>query len=160
MTVASASTIKRLRPFDPFVETKQTQNGMSYGLSHCGYDIRVAKFMSENGVEYDDFYYIESGEFILASSLEKFVMPKNYVAIVHDKSTWARKGLAAQNTVIEPGWEGYLTLELTNHGWEELKLNAGDPIAQIIFHKIDEEVEGYNGKYQNQEDRPVEARFE
>jgi dCTP deaminase len=149
MSVASANTLKRLRPFEPFVDVSQRQNGMSYGLSHCGYDIRVKQDV-----------VLGPWDFSLASSLEKFVMPKNYVAIVHDKSTWARKGLACQNTVIEPGWEGYLTLELTNHGDDTIRIQAGDPIAQIIFHKIDEEVEGYQGKYQNQEDRPVEARYE
>jgi dCTP deaminase len=39
------------------------------------------------------------------------------MGIVHDKSTWARRGLVVQNTVIEPGWHGYqTTIELTNHG--------------------------------------------
>lgn len=148
MTVASANTLRKLKPVEPFVES-QRQNGMSFGVSHCGYDVRCK-----------DQVYLRSGDFALASTFERFVMPKNYVGIVHDKSTWARRGLAAQNTVIEPGWEGYLTLELTNHGDSELMIYAGDPIAQIIFHKVDEEVEGYNGKYQNQEDRPVEARYE
>ena len=159
MTVASANTLKKLRPFEPFIEESKRQNGMSYGLSHCGYDIRVQKFWFGDDVV-EGRVYLGPGKFLLASSLEKFIMPKNYVAIVHDKSTWARKGLAAQNTVIEPGWEGYLTLELTNHSEEELTITSGDPIAQIIFHKIDEEVDGYNGKYQNQEDKPVAARYE
>ena len=34
------------------------------------------------------------------------------MGIVHDKSTWARRGLVVQNTVIEPGWHGYLTIEV------------------------------------------------
>lgn len=160
MSVASANTLKRLKPFEPFVEVSQRQNGMSYGLSHCGYDIRVKKFLDEDGTYINDTVLLIPGEFILASSLEKFLMPRDYVAIVHDKSTWARKGIACQNTVIEPGWQGYLTLEITNHSKKPVYINPGDPIAQIIFHKIDEEVEGYDGKYQNQEDKPVAARYE
>ena len=42
------------------------------------------------------------------SSIEFFNMPKYLVGIVHDKSSLARQGLSVFNTVIEPGWKGYL----------------------------------------------------
>lgn len=87
-------------------------------------------------------------------------MPKNVVGIVHDKSTWARRGLAVQNTVIEPGWRGFLTLELTNHGSVPIKIERAMPIAQIVFHFTDEETVGYEGKYQDQERGPQEARHD
>jgi dCTP deaminase len=155
MTVASAQTLRRLQPVRPF-EERQRQNGMSFGLSACGYDVRIDlddKWAGE--------WWMPPGEFLLASTLEEFNMPPNLVGIVHDKSTWARKGLAVQNTVIEPGWRGYLTLELTNHGNEELCLQHGDPIAQILFHLLDEETEQpYQGKYQDQERGAQAARFE
>lgn len=123
---------------------------MSFGLSSCGYDVRVAQDVT-----------IAPGTFELASTFEEFNMPDQLVGIVHDKSTWARKGLAVQNTVIEPGWRGYLTLELTNHSKETLYISEGDPIAQILFHILDKETEQpYTGKYQDQEKGPQEARFE
>ena len=59
-------------------------------------------------------------------------------------------GLMVQNTVVEPGWKGYLTLELTNHSEVFIEIAAGTPIAQVVFSYIDEPSEGYNGKYQNQ----------
>jgi dUTPase len=59
------------------------------------------------------------------------------MGIVHHKSTWARRGLVVQNTVIEPGWHGYLTIELTNHGPGALSLQWGMPIAQIVFHRLE-----------------------
>jgi dCTP deaminase len=62
----------------------------------------------------------------------------------------------AATTVIEPGWRGYLTLEITAHS-QEVTLIPGMPIAQVLFHQLDREVEGYNGKYQDQSDHPVEA---
>lgn len=155
MTVASAQTLRRLQPVRPFLE-RQRQNGMSYGLSACGYDVRIDLEKAIGGED-----WLKPGEFILASTLEEFVMPNNLVGIVHDKSTWARKGLAVQNTVIEPGWKGYLTLELTNHSQEELYIEHGDPIAQVIFHLLDEETnQPYSGKYQNQEKGPQPARFD
>ena len=81
------------------------------------------------------------GDFVLASTLERFVMPTNVMAQVADKSTWARRGLAVQNTIIEPGWEGWLTLELTNHGTSIISLQEGTPIAQIIFMRLDQPTE-------------------
>jgi dCTP deaminase len=131
----------------PFVSEKTIQNGMSYGCSLAGYDIRIAESFS-----------IWPGEFTLASSIEVFNMPPNVIGLVHDKSTWARRGLSLFNTVIEPGWKGTLTLELIPH--MPVTIHAGDPIAQVIFMYTDQETEGYNGKYQFQSKGPLEAIFE
>jgi len=96
------------------------------------------------------------GRFALASSMEEFDMPVDCMAVVHDKSTWARRGLSVFNTVIEPGWRGFLTLELVYHREEDLIIPAGSGIAQVIFHEIAIQAR-YDGKYQNQPDQPVPA---
>lgn len=149
MTVLSAQTLRYLKPVSPFVErTLHEPTGTTFGLSACGYDVRL-----------DQHVEICPGEFVLASTVEHFTMPGDVVAIVHDKSTWARRGLAVQNTVIEPGWCGYLTLELTNHSRDTLVLPEGSPVAQILFHALDRETDSpYSGKYQNQERGPQSAR--
>lgn len=164
MTVLSAQSIRKRcvttafstgEMIRPFTE-KGIQNGMSYGLSQCGYDIRVRLPIPDS-----ESIWLASGVFILASSIERIKMPNDLVAIVHDKSSWARKGLAVQNTVLEPGWEGWITLEITNHSNKGLDIYQGDPIAQLLFHQLDEPTDmPYRGKYQNQEDRPVEAIHE
>lgn len=131
----------------PFHE-RTTVNGMTFGLSAAGYDIRCAEWC-----------FLPAGFFILASSMERFNMPLDVLAIVHDKSTWARRGLAVQNTVFEPGWRGYPTLELSNHGDRRLEVQAGDPIAQIVFHLLTEATEQpYQGKYQDQPAGPQPAK--
>ena len=86
-------------------------------------------------------------------------MPNNLVGYVKDKSTWARKGLSVFNTVIEPGWSGFLTLELVYHGSTDLLIPAGAGIAQVLFHRI-ERPASYAGKYQGQPDMPVGARHD
>lgn len=147
--IASAQTLRALRPVDPFCE-RGVAEGMSFGLSAAGYDVRIAEDLT-----------LLPGKFRLASTIERFKMPPNLLGIVHDKSTWARRGLACQNTVIEPGWEGYLTLELTNHYVDVLEISKGMPIAQIVFHILDHPTESpYDGKYQHQESGPQPARFE
>ncbi len=149
MTVLSAQTIRRLGIVSPFViGGRHEPSNTSVGLSACGYDLQLAEDVQ-----------INRGEFILASAVEYFNMPKNVVGIVHDKSTWARRGLAVQNTVIEPGWRGFLTLELTMHGRHGAKISRGAGIAQVVFHFLDEPTEmPYEGKYQDQQAGPQGAR--
>ena len=160
--------------------------GVSFGLSEAGYDIRVKqeiKFIPK-GTKISVPYYIKGigsnmpqghttqegplvitdnlvtkkGNFVLASAIEEFDMPPGLVGVVHDKSTWARKGLSVFNTVIEPGWKGFLTLELVYHGSEVLIIPAGSGIAQVIFHEVSMPSR-YSGKYQNQPDEPTEGIF-
>ncbi|AXH72074.1 MAG: deoxycytidine deaminase [Podoviridae sp. ctda_1] len=143
--------------------SKKTNGDTSYGLGEAGYDIRIKqqiKFYRDHRGNWqvdDGSWYDKEGKFTLASAIEEFQMPENLVGIVHDKSTWARRGLSVFNTVIEPGWNGFLTLELVYHGQDELIIPAGSGIAQVVFHRTVCPAR-YNGKYQNQEDRPVEAR--
>ena len=64
-----------------------------------------------------------------------------------------------QNTIFDPGWRGYATLELTNHGRSPLTILAGDPIAQVVCHLLTELTSRpYSGKYQDQEAGPQHAR--
>ena len=154
--IASGQTIRELGIFEPFSE-RTKHNGMTYGVGPAGYDVRV-EFDEEGFV---DAEHLMPGDFILASTIERFIMPKNVLGIVHDKSTWARLGIAVQNTVIEPGWCGWLTLEITNHSKEPIIIQRGDPIAQIVFHYLDKPASvAYDGKYQNQKRGPVRPILE
>jgi len=147
--IIPAQTIRRLGIFEPFHERSKA-DGMTFGLGPAGYDVRIAESV-----------FLRPGDFVLASTVERFTMPPDILGIVHDKSTWARRGLACQNTCIEPGWKGHLTLELTNHGPNNLRIEPGSPIAQIILHRLEEPTEApYAGKYDNQPARPVAAIFE
>ena len=153
MTVIPAQFIRRLCTerstpmIQPFHE-RQKAGGMTFGLSPAGYDVRIAETVT-----------LQPGQFILASTLEAFHMPDNVIGFVHDKSTWARMGIAVQNTVIEPGWRGKsLTLEISNHGSAPAEILKGTPIAQIVFHRLEEQtMQPYNGRYQDQAAGPQGA---
>lgn len=121
--------------------------GRTFGLSSCGYDVRIAGGLT---------LYPLIGR--LASIVEHITMPDDLWAEVKDKSTNARQFIAVQNTVIEPGWRGHLTLELTLHRLRPVTLKSGTPIAQIMFHRLDEPtISPYAGKYQAQGPEPVPA---
>jgi dCTP deaminase len=145
--ILPAQTLRKLRPVRPFVDSKVVHNGMSYGCSSAGYDIRV-----------DQDFVMWPGRFVLGSSIELFTMPSDVLGMVCDKSTWVRRGISVHNTVIEPGWRGHLTVEIKNGGWRFRRIRAGDPIAQILFLRLEEATDTpYAGKYQDQDSRPVPA---
>lgn len=147
--IVNGSALLKAAPIRGMFDTKHRAHGVSYGLSEAGYDIRIKQEIVLNAEH----------RFTLASAIEEFDMPDNLVGIVHDKSTWARQRLSVFNTVIEPGWRGFLTLELVYHGVIPLYIPAGAGIAQVIFHQT-ETPASYAGKYQDQPDAPVEAKHE
>lgn len=133
----------------PFHE-REVINGMTFGLGPAGYDVRIKQKVT-----------LMRGEFALASTIERFHMPNDLLAKVADKSSWARRGIAIQNTIIEPGWSGWLTLEITNHGHCPVDIAAGSSIAQILFLQLADPTEmSYAGKYQDQANEPVAAIYE
>lgn len=165
---------------EPFCEAQQV-NGMSYGLSSAGYDIRVGKIdrrqstgireiiTDGRGREIDvtpvggarvpaQEWKLRPQDFLLCSSLEYFEIPHDVIGFVCDKSTLARKGLALQNTVLEPGWRGFITLELSYHSVEHLTIRVGQPIGQVVFQYLDfPTVLPYEGKYQDAPNEPQHA---
>jgi dCTP deaminase len=146
---AMPSHLRPARMIFPFFERMKAE-GRSFGLSSCGYDIRIAETI---------WLWPFWGR--LASSIEHFSMPDDVCAEVKDKSTNARLFVFVQNTVIEPGWTGYLTLELTRLLPWPVKLKAGTPIAQVMFKQLDQPTEQpYRGKYQDQERGAQKARME
>jgi len=147
--ILSGQSIRRRGIFTPFHE-RTREHGMTFGLGPAGYDVRI-----------NETFSLAPGASRLASTIEHFAMPNDVLGRVADKSTWARKFLAVQNTIIEPGWRGFLTLELSNHGASHLNFVHGMPIAQIILEALDEPAEApYSGKYQDQRSGAVEAILE
>lgn len=164
--IINGSVLLAAAPIVDMVHGKMVgPGGTSFGLGEAGYDIRIKQevtFSPEDGKRIvrvwqdDENHSAGLGRFALASAIEEFQMPDDLVGIVHDKSTWARRGLSVFNTVIESGWKGFLTLELVYHGESELIIPAGSGIAQVIFHRTAQDAH-YSGKYQAQPDKPVAA---
>ena len=173
--IINRSYMLNAAPIKHMISEKKKFDGCSYGMSEAGYDIRIAEDINfypqqqkwlglrtipakiirwGKNAEWQDPTI--QGNFCLASTLEEFHMPDNLVGIVHDKSTWARRGLSVFNTVIEPGWSGFLTLELVFNGNEPIKIASGTGIAQVIFHQAIQSAH-YDGKYQNAKAGPQPA---
>lgn len=158
MSVLSGQTIRALGLVEPCVsrhEIPYCDRKLSYGLGPAGYDLRLD--WGKNWSDVD--HVLAADEFRLAATVEYFRLPNNVIGMVYDKSSWARRGLSCFNTVLEPGWEGYLTLELKNMSRQSIYLPQGVPIAQVVFTYLDQPTEmPYDGKYQKQAAGPQEAR--
>ncbi|MGB4106600.1 MAG: dCTP deaminase [Alphaproteobacteria bacterium] len=138
---------------DPFVE-KQTKDGViSYGLSSFGYDARAAKefkiFTNVDNAMVDpkdfshqsfvdrttDVCVIPPNSFALTHTIEYFRIPNDILVICLGKSTYARCGLIVNVTPLEPGWEGHVTLEISNTTPLPAKVYANEGVAQFLFFK-------------------------
>lgn len=163
MPVINGKTLLAKSPIREMVPHKLKVHGTSYGLGEAGYDIRIKQEVVFKPMTMGPEVWIDGqpiyGRFCLASAIEEFDMPASLVGVVHDKSTWARQGLSVFNTVIEPGWKGFLTLELVFHGNKEVVIPAGAGIAQVIFTSLAHDA-SYEGKYQHQADMPVPSVFD
>lgn len=80
---------------------------------------------------------LHPGSLALVPTLEWVRVPLNLMGEVTARSTWAREGLSiATATLIEPGYEGIVTLELANLGQIPIALYPGLKIAQIAFSEV------------------------
>lgn len=105
-----------------------------------------------------DYIDIPPNSFIIGHSQDYIKMPLDHMGICLGKSTYARDGKIANMTPLEPGWMGYLTIEIGNltRYYNRLYINQG--VCQVIFIPLVEKVsKGYNGKYQSQGYQPFKS---
>ena len=108
----------------------------------------------------DDPFILHPGEFVLGSTLERVELPNDLVARLEGKSSLGRLGLLIHSTAgyVDPGWEGNLTLELSNVANLPITLYDGMKIGQISFQRLSSPAEvGYGdarigSKYRGQRD--------
>jgi dCTP deaminase len=114
----------------------------------------------------DEPFVLHPGEFVLGQTLERVKLPPDLVARLEGKSSLGRLGLVIHSTAgfVDPGFEGNLTLELSNLATLPITIYEGMPIGQISFMRMDGPVENpYGGqaarsKYQGQAE-PTASRY-
>ena len=157
---------------EPFLDHQVSEGKISYGLSSMGYDVRISdeyriftnvnsslvdpkNFSDDNFIERKGSHcIIPPNSFVLARTVEKFKIPDDVLVICLGKSTYARCGIIVNVTPLEPGWEGYVTLEFSNTTPLPAKIYANEGVAQFIFLKGNEKPEvtyaDRDGKYMGQ----------
>jgi dCTP deaminase len=114
----------------------------------------------------DEPFILHPGEFVLGSTFERVALPNDLVARLEGKSSLGRLGLLIHSTAgyVDPGWDGNLTLELSNVANLPITLYDGMKIGQISFQRMSSPVEfGYGdprlgSKYRGQTD-PTASRY-
>lgn len=114
----------------------------------------------------DEPFILHPGEFVLGQTLERVRLPNDLVARLEGKSSLGRLGLLIHSTAgfVDAGFEGNLTLELSNVANLPITIYYGMPIGQISFMRMDGPVETPYGsaeagsKYQGQAE-PTASRF-
>jgi len=166
---------RKHKMIEPFSERLVSKGKISYGLSSYGYDMRVAYefYIFHNAYpteivdpkNFKEIYFlrhkgkyciIPPNSFVLARSVEYFRIPRNVLAVVLGKSSYARCGIIINVTPLEPMWEGHVTIEISNTTPLPAKIYACEGIAQVIFLEADEPCKisyaDRKGKYQKQKE--------
>ncbi len=180
MSIMSDRLIRELSEkesmISPFSDRQIKEEGgrkiISYGLSSYGYDARVSSefkiFTNINSTTVDpknfdedslvdkisEVCIIPPNSFALARTVEYFKIPRDVLVVCVGKSTYARCGIIVNVTPLEPGWEGYVTLEFSNTTPLPAKIYANEGACQFLFFKGDVPCEisyaDRNGKYMKQ----------
>jgi dCTP deaminase len=109
----------------------------------------------------DEPFILHPGEFVLGSTVERVVIPDDLVARLEGKSSLGRLGLLIHSTAgyIDPGWDGHITLELSNVARLPITIYRDMKIGQLSFLQLTTAVDTpYQGKYQGQQG-PTASRF-
>lgn len=144
---------------------KEKAGGVTYGLAEVGYDVRIKQGLCFKRDKYGNrITVVTDGEYsqrhigwaVNVNVIEEFTMPHDLVGIGYPKSSWNRQHLRLGSPVIEPGWNGFLTISLDYAGDSNLIIEPGAGIMQVIFTRLESEA-AYQGRYQNQADTIVGA---
>jgi dCTP deaminase len=160
------------RMIEPFEEKQVRKGVISYGVSSYGYDLRIAdefkiftninttivdpkNFDPKSLVDFKgDICIVPPNSFALGRSVEYFRIPRKVITVTLGKSSYARCGIITNVTPLEPEWEGYVTLEISNTTPLPARIYANEGIAQVLFFESDENCEtsykDKQGKYQGQ----------
>ena len=131
-------------------------------------DVKVEQEELTDPVEIGDEkpFVLHPGEFVLGSTLERVKLPDDLVARLEGKSSLGRLGLLIHSTAgfIDPGWDGHVTLELSNVANLPITIYYGMKIGQLSFVQLTEPAatpygsDTLGSKYQGQRG-PTPSRY-
>ena len=116
----------------------------------------------------DNAFFLNPGEFVLVSTLESITLPDDVVGRLEGKSSLGRIGLLIHSTAgyVDPGWQGHLTIELSNVAKLPITLYYKMKIGQISFLRLTSPVDRLYGaaelgsKYQGQTEPTASKYYE
>ncbi|MFC6951413.1 dCTP deaminase [Halorubellus litoreus] len=132
---------------------------------HPNAEQEVDDYVSETVVDPDQEFILHPGDFVLGTTYERVEIPDDLIAHVQGRSSMGRLAVVVHATagVVDPGYRGQITLELSNLGTAPVALTPGMRISQLIFTELKTPAERPYGsergsKYQDQ-DGPQASRI-
>lgn len=128
-----------IRQFCAKVDMVRRTDDKPLSIEPVSIDLHLDEVLLDDVIYRSSSVVLEPGVFCLGSVIETFNMPDIVVGFVVGKSTCAREGLQIEAAgLIDPGFEGHITLELKNlHHEDTIKLTHGEPIGQVYFMLLD-----------------------
>jgi len=125
---------------------------------HPGDEREMDEYVEETVVEEGADYVLHPGDFVLGTTIERVEIPDDLIAHVQGRSSLGRLAVVIHATagVVDPGYRGQITLELSNLGAAPVALTPGMRISQVLFTELSSPAETPYGadrdsKYQDQE---------
>ena len=114
-------------------------------------------FDESNFLDYKgDVCEIPANSYLICRSFEYLRIPRETLVLCFGKSTYARSGVVVNITPLEPEWEGYITISVSNTSPFPARLYANEGLAQLVFLGAEEicltSYADKKGKYQAQKD--------
>ncbi|MFQ3295218.1 MAG: dCTP deaminase [Halobacteriales archaeon] len=133
---------------------------------HPDSEREVEEYVSETTIDDDDEFILHPGDFILGTTMERVEVPADIIAHVQGRSSIGRLAVVVHATagIVDPGYRGQITLELSNLGTAPVALTPGTRISQLIFTELTRPAKRPYGsergsKYQDQ-DGPQASRIQ
>jgi len=124
---------------------------------HPDSEQEVEEYVEERVVPRDGEYVLHPGDFVLGTTRERVEIPADLIAHVQGRSSMGRLAIVIHATagIVDPGYRGQITLELSNLGTAPVALTPGMRISQVIFTELTSPAERPYGsdresKYQDQ----------
>lgn len=98
----------------------------------------IAEYMESSTVPEGEAFIIHPNEFALATTQEYVKVPDDLVARVEGRSSMGRLGVTMHVTAgyVDPGFEGRITLEISNIGAMPVALYPGQRVCQLVFETM------------------------
>lgn len=102
--------------------------------------------------EFNEEVRLSPNQPYLGHTIDRISLPNDISARVYGRSSVGRRGVLVHFTagLIDPGFDGEVTLELYNFRNTHQRFRVGERVAQVEFRMLDEESSGYDGSYQGQ----------
>ena len=105
---------------------------------HPNSEQEVAEYVDETHVDEGDEFILHPGDFVLGTTVERVEIPADLIAHVEGRSSLGRLAIVVHATagLCDPGYQGQITLELSNLGTAPVALTPGMRISQLTFTEL------------------------